>query len=71
MLITLVAILCNGLLCQEKVVTNSEQSGINMISCQTQAQIGIADWLAHSPYGQWKLKSYKCVIGPYTPKRQA
>lgn len=34
MLVTLVAILCNGPLCLEKVVTNNEQSGITMAACQ-------------------------------------
>jgi hypothetical protein len=53
------------------VVTNSEQSGITMTACQTNAQIGIADWLARGPYSQWRLQGYKCVIGPYTPRRQA
>jgi hypothetical protein len=71
MLITLVATLCNGALCLEKVVTNSEQSGITMSACDTNAQTGIADWLSHGPYSQWKLQGYKCVIGPYTPKRAA
>ena len=33
MLVTLVAILCNGQLCLEKVVTTSEQSGITMVAC--------------------------------------
>jgi hypothetical protein len=40
MLITLVAILCNGPLCLDKVVTNSEQSGITMTACQIGAQMG-------------------------------
>src|SRR5205809_3822733 len=59
MLITLVAILCNGQLCLEKVVTNSEQSGITMTACQANAQIGIADWFANGPYHEWKLEGYK------------
>jgi hypothetical protein len=71
MLVTLVAILCNGPLCLEKVVTNSEQSGITMAACSTNAQIGIADWLSKGPYRDWKLKSYKCVTGKYTPKNEA
>ncbi len=41
MLVTLVAILCNGPLCLEKVVTNSEMSGITMMACQVNGQIGI------------------------------
>ena len=46
MLVTIVAVLCNAQLCLEKVVTNSEQSGITMAACSTTAQIGIADWRA-------------------------
>jgi hypothetical protein len=68
MLVTLVAILCNGQLCLEKVVTNSEQSGITMAACQTSAQAGIADWLANGPYHTWKLEGYRCVSGTYVPK---
>jgi hypothetical protein len=71
MLVTLVAILCNGQLCLEKVVTTSEQSGITMAACQVNAQIGIADWLANSPYHEWRLQSYKCVMGSYMPKSAA
>jgi hypothetical protein len=71
MLVTLVAVLCNSQLCLEKVVTTSEQSGITMPACQVNAQIGIADWLAHGPYREWKLQSYKCVVGKYTPKSEA
>ena len=71
MLVTLVAILCNGQLCLEKVVTNTEQSGITMTACAVQGQIGIADWLAHGPYHDWKLQGYKCVIGKYVPKQDA
>jgi len=58
MLITLVAIPCNGTLCQEKVVTNSEQSGITMSACETNAQTEIAAWLSHGPYSQWRLQGY-------------
>ena len=71
MLVTLVAILCNGPLCLEKVVTNSEQSGITMTACQVNAQMGIAEWLANGPYHEWTLKGYKCVLGQYTPKHDA
>jgi hypothetical protein len=71
MLVTLVAILCNGQLCLEKVVTTSEQSSITMTSCQVSAQMGIAEWLADGPYHRWKLQSYKCVMGKYTPKGDA
>ena len=71
MLVTLVAVLCNGQLCLEKVVTNSDQSGITMTACMVNAQIGIAEWLAKGPYHQWKLQRYKCVAGKYVPKDQA
>jgi hypothetical protein len=42
-----------------------------MTACQVNAQIGIAEWLAHGPYHEWKLQSYKCVAGKYTPKNEA
>ena len=71
MLVTLVAVLCNGQLCLEKVVTNSEQSGITMAACTVNAPIGIADWLAKGPYHEWTLQRYKCVVGQYTPKKEA
>lgn len=70
MLVTLVAILCNGPLCLEKVVTNSEQSGITMTACQVNAQMGIAV-LVNGPYHGWTLKGYKCVLGSYSPKHDA
>ncbi|WP_139485511.1 hypothetical protein [Bradyrhizobium ivorense] len=71
MLITLVAVLCHGPLCLEKVVTNSEQSGITMRDCQARSQVAIADWMAQNPYGEWKLQRYKCVVGPYVAKGDA
>ena len=71
MLVTLVAVLCNSQLRLEKIVTTSEQSGITMTACQVNAQIGIAEWLAQGPYHEWKLQSYKCVAGKYTPKNEA
>ncbi|WP_316229068.1 hypothetical protein [Bradyrhizobium sp. SZCCHNR1070] len=70
MLVTLVALLCNGQVCMEKVVTNSEMSGITMTSCAVNAQIGI-DWLSKGPYQAWHLQSYKCIAGKYTPKSSA
>ncbi len=71
MLVTLVAVLCNGQLCLEKVVTTSAQSDITMMSCQIQGQMGIAQWLANGPYHEWRLQSYKCVMGEYRPKQAA
>jgi hypothetical protein len=70
MLVTLVAVLCNGQLCLEKVVTTSEQSGITMSACSATAQAGIAEWLANGPYREWTLQGYKCVLGKYLPKRE-
>jgi len=70
-LVTLVAMLCNGQLCMEKVVTNSEMSGITMTSCAVSAQIGIADWMSKGHYHEWRLQSYKCVAGTYVPKTHA
>jgi hypothetical protein len=70
-LVTLVAMLCNGQLCMEKVVTNSEMSGITMTSCAVSAQIGIADWMSKGPYHEWRLQGYKCVAGKYVPKTHA
>ncbi len=71
MLVTLVALLCNGQLCMEKIVTTSELSGITMTSCAINGQIGIADWLSKGPYQSWHLQSYKCVAGKYMPRNQA
>jgi hypothetical protein len=71
MLVTLVAVLCNSQLCLEKVVTTSEQSGITMMACQVNGQIGIADWLAKGPYHEWRLQKYKCIAGKYVPKNEA
>jgi hypothetical protein len=70
MLITLIAIVCNGPLCLEKVVTNSDLSGITMMACQTQAQIGISQWLANGPYSQWTLKGWRCVSGTYVARQE-
>jgi hypothetical protein len=69
MLVTLVALLCNGQICLEKVVTNSDLSSISMMDCQVHAQAGIAQWLQNGPY--WQLQGYKCVLGKYIPKNQA
>jgi hypothetical protein len=71
MLVTLVAVLCNGQLCLEKIVTNSDQSGITMTACAVNAQIGIAQWLSNGPYHEWKLRGYRCVMGTYVPKNEA
>ena len=71
MLVTLVALICNASLCMEKVVTDSNQSGITMADCAMHGQIGIADWLAHGSYRDWRVERYKCVAGKYEPKRGA
>jgi len=51
-------------------VTTSEQSGITMSACQVNAQIGIAEWLANGPYHEWRLQSFKCVMGKHIPKSE-
>ena len=71
MLVTLVAILCNGQMCLEKVVTTSDESGINLMSCQVQGQIGISHWMQNGPYRSWTLKGWKCVPGAYVPRGEA
>jgi hypothetical protein len=71
MLVTLVAILCNGQMCLEKVVTTSDESGINLMSCQVQGQIGISHWMQNGPYRSWTLKGRKCVPGAYVPRGEA
>jgi hypothetical protein len=71
MLVTLVAILCNGQMCLEKVVTTSDESGINLMSCQVQGQIGISHWMQNGPYRSWTLKGWKCVPGAYVPRGKA
>ncbi len=69
MLVTLVAVLCNGQLCLEKVVTNSPSSRESpWRPARCKGQIGIADWLANGPYHEWKLQRYKCIMGQYVPK---
>lgn len=50
-------------MCLEKVVTNTEQSGITMTACQVNGQIGVADWLASGPYHECRLEGYNCVLG--------
>ncbi len=30
----------------------------------------IADWLAKGPYHDWRLQSYKCIMGKYVPKNE-
>lgn len=70
MLVTLLAVLCNGAICQEKVVTDSDRSGITMGACTSNAQADLAEWLANSPYAGWRIESYRCVLGPYTPRER-
>jgi hypothetical protein len=71
MLITLVAIICNGVLCVEKPITNSDQSGMDLMTCQVQGQMGIAQWLNANPqYRDWTVKGYRCVPGTYVPRRE-
>ena len=77
MLVTLVAILCHALggtpLCVEEIVTDSNMDArLNWMSCQVQAQGGIAEWLKANPkYHDWTLQSWKCVPGHYETAKRA
>jgi hypothetical protein len=71
MLITLVAVLCNGLVCIERVVTNSDQSDISIMTCALHGQAVIAETLSSGLYPGFHVQSYRCVIGQYQPRRSA
>ena len=71
MLVTLVALMCNGPVCLDKVVTNSDQSGISFMECQIHGQMVIADILKSGLYQGWTVQSYRCVLGPYKPRGNA
>lgn len=77
MFVTLVVVLCHALngapLCVEEIVTNSNMDArLNWISCQVQAQPGIAEWLKANPkYRGWTLQRWKCVPGHYDIGRRA
>jgi hypothetical protein len=71
MLVTLVAILCNQQLCIERIVTTADTTNMTAITCSLHAQQAIAMWMDNGPYKGWKVEGYKCVVGTYTPKREA
>lgn len=69
MIITLVALLCSGPICVEKVITTSNLSDITMMSCQQRGQMGIALWMSQNvTYRDYQLHGWQCVSGPYIPK---
>ena len=66
-MITLVATFCLNILCNEVIITDSNKDeSLNWMSCQIEAQQGIAEWLRHSTeYASWRLAKWKCVPGKY------
>jgi len=79
MFITLVAVLCHTLagmpepVCVEEIVTDSAMDGrLTWVSCQIDAQAGIAAWLSDNPeYRNWTLARWKCVPGHYAIGKRA
>ncbi len=71
MLVTLVALLCSGQVCLEKVITNSEQSSMSMMDCSVHAPDGDRRMASEWSLPDLRVESYKCVLGKYTPKNQA
>lgn len=68
-LITLAAILCSGQLCEEKRITDSDQSGITYVQCKVGAQPILAQWIAaHPQYEGWEITRWECTKGKYIPK---
>ena len=74
MIVTLVALVCSlqGE-CLERVVTDSDESGITMASCLSAGQMWLAQWKASSPYADWRLERYRCIEtqGKYVPSKGA
>lgn len=69
MIITLLALLCSGDLCQEKIAGQNPEA--SLMSCWLQSQAIIADWKGRNPaYANWDVKSYRCVSGEFTLRRQ-
>ncbi len=73
MFTTLVAVLCLGPVCVERIVSDSAMdSSLTWISCQIQGQQEISSWLQDNPeYAQWHLAKWKCVPGHYVIPGQA
>lgn len=67
-LVTLVATLCSGPLCLEKVITTSDQNPMTEIGCNFSAQQMLAQWLPNSQWADWEIRGFKCVEGKYVPK---
>lgn len=79
MLITIAVVLCPLLApapasgCVEKVITDSNANEqLTMQSCSIN-EGAIAEWIGKHPIYRsgWRLARWKCVIGPYTPPREA
>lgn len=69
MIVTLVALLCSGLICVEKVITTSNLSDITMMSCQQRGQFGIALWMSQNiAYRNHQLEGWRCISGTYIPR---
>lgn len=78
--ITIVAVLCRILVagtpipvCVEEIVTTTELSGVTMLQCQMQGQLGVSNWMSHHPtyHDGWTLTRILCVSGHYDPPHRA
>jgi hypothetical protein len=70
MLVTLVALFCNGALCVEKQIT-ARDSGLDLVTCQLRGQMGIAQWMNENPqYLDWTVQGFRCVTGIYIPRTE-
>lgn len=70
-LITLAAVMCHLGVCQERVITNSDLSGITLQECKMHAQFGIAQFVSQHPqFADYEIKSWRCVAGTYVQQRE-
>jgi hypothetical protein len=57
---------------REQVVTDTDKDPrVDLIACQINSQVAIADWKQHHPVffkGSWRIAKIKCVPGHYFPK---
>lgn len=86
-MITLVAILCQGLICTDVEVptpqmvagkcsdpqcSDSVPQGISLWDCQMHGEQLIVDWKANSgQWREWNVKAWKCVQGKYVSSQRA
>lgn len=62
-MIAVIASICLGAVCQDVVVTTSEQdSNVNMMWYAIGGQIAISEWMAQNKPG-YRLAGWKCTIG--------